>query len=203
MSKKKKKSEFWGKFSMDSGVLRVVRGGSEVKAPPLAARPKPAGWCGSFLMACRNKKQQEATNAGRLGAGLFSVCLETRWLGHFSGFYVPEPYCTCLHARSPCFSITLFSLSPTHSLTIAVTQTHTYALFTCVCLFLYHRVSLSSVCVFSHTQRLSLARSLTISLSHTHTLSLFLSWSLLLQLPGNTRSSKLSAIRFYPGPSNR
>ena len=159
---------------MDSGVLRVVRGGSEVKAPPLAARPKPAGWCGSFLMVCRNKKQQEATNAGRLGAGLFSVCLETRWLGHFGGFYVPEPYCTCLHARPPCFSITLFSLSPTHSLTIAVTQTHTYALFTCVCLFLYHRVSLECVCVLTHTKTLSRALFDYLSFAHTHTLSLSL-----------------------------
>jgi len=32
-------------------------------------------------------------NAGRLGAGFISVCLETGWLGHFGGFYVPEPYC--------------------------------------------------------------------------------------------------------------
>jgi len=31
-------------------------------------------------------------NAGRLGAGFISVCLKTRWLGHFGGFYVPEPY---------------------------------------------------------------------------------------------------------------
>ena len=33
-------------------------------------------------------------NAGRLGAGFISVCIETRWLGHFGGFYVLEPYCT-------------------------------------------------------------------------------------------------------------
>jgi len=40
-----------------------------------------------------NKKQQETTNADRLGAGFISVCLETRWLGPFGGFYVPGPYC--------------------------------------------------------------------------------------------------------------
>ena len=33
-------------------------------------------------------------NAGRLGAGFISVCLETRWLCHLGGFYVPECYCT-------------------------------------------------------------------------------------------------------------
>jgi len=43
------------------------------------------GW--QPLMVDRN-------NAGRLGAGFISVCLETRWLGHFGGFYVPEPYCS-------------------------------------------------------------------------------------------------------------
>ena len=32
---------FWGKFRMYSGVVRVARGGSGVKAPPLAARPVP------------------------------------------------------------------------------------------------------------------------------------------------------------------
>jgi len=40
------------------------------------------GWGGSFLMVYRN-------NAGRLGACFISVCLETRWLGHFGGLYVP------------------------------------------------------------------------------------------------------------------
>ena len=32
-------------------------------------------------------------NAGRLGAGFISVCLETRWLGQKRGFYVPERPC--------------------------------------------------------------------------------------------------------------
>jgi len=73
---------FLDKFRINSGVLRVARGGSGAKAPPLAARPKLAGWCGSFLMVYRN-------NAGRLGAGFISVCLETRWLSCFGGFYVP------------------------------------------------------------------------------------------------------------------
>jgi len=36
----------------------------------------------------------DRNNAGRLGAGFISVCLETRWLGHFGVFYVPEPPCT-------------------------------------------------------------------------------------------------------------
>ena len=35
-------------------------------------------------------------NAGRLGAVLLSVCLETRWLGHLGGFHVPGCYCTLL-----------------------------------------------------------------------------------------------------------
>ena len=43
---------------------------------------------GTFLMVYRN-------NAGRLGSGFISECLETRWLGHLGGFYVPErPYIT-------------------------------------------------------------------------------------------------------------
>jgi len=33
-------------------------------------------------------------NAGRLGFGFISVCLETRWLGPNSGFYAPERPCT-------------------------------------------------------------------------------------------------------------
>ena len=73
---------------MSYGWLRVARGGSGAKAPPLAARPKLAGWGGSFLMVDRN-------NAGRLGAGFISVCSETCWLGHSGGFYVPEPLCAC------------------------------------------------------------------------------------------------------------
>jgi len=44
-------------------------------------------WLGdSFLMAYRN-------NTGRLGSGFISVCLETRWLGHLGGCYVPERLC--------------------------------------------------------------------------------------------------------------
>jgi len=41
---------------------------------------------GSFLMVYRN-------NAGRLGSGFISVCLETCWPGHLGGFYVPERPC--------------------------------------------------------------------------------------------------------------
>jgi len=41
---------------------------------------------GSFSMVYRN-------NTGRLGSGLISVCLETRWLCQKSGFYVPEQPC--------------------------------------------------------------------------------------------------------------
>jgi len=73
---------FFNKFRINSGVLKVARGGCGAKAPPLAARPKLAGWGGSFLMVYRN-------NAGRLGAGIISVCLETRWLGQKRGLYVP------------------------------------------------------------------------------------------------------------------
>ena len=45
------------------------------------------GLRGSFLMVYRN-------NAGRLGSGFISVCLETRWLGPKSGLYVPERPCS-------------------------------------------------------------------------------------------------------------
>jgi len=38
-------------------------------------------------------------NAGRLGAGFISVCLETRWLGHFGGFYVPGRPCNRSHTK--------------------------------------------------------------------------------------------------------
>jgi len=39
LGKIRKNRIFWGKFRMSSGVLRVARGGSGAKAPPLAARP--------------------------------------------------------------------------------------------------------------------------------------------------------------------
>jgi len=42
---------------------------------------------GSFLMVYRN-------NVGRLGSGFISVCLQIRWLGPKSGFYVPDQYCS-------------------------------------------------------------------------------------------------------------
>jgi len=35
-------------------------------------------------------------NAGKLGAGFISVCLETRWPGHLGGFHVPGCYCRVL-----------------------------------------------------------------------------------------------------------
>ena len=44
---------------------------------------------GSFLMVYRN-------NTRRLGSGIISVCLETRWLGHLRGFYVPGRPCSGL-----------------------------------------------------------------------------------------------------------
>jgi len=50
-------------------------------------------WLGdSFLMVYRN-------NAGRLGSGFKSVCLETRWLGQKSDFYVPERPCSRFGSR--------------------------------------------------------------------------------------------------------
>jgi len=58
-----------------SGPTPVARGGCRAKAPPLAARPK------------------QRSAAGRLGSGFISVCLETRWLGQKSSFYVPQRYC--------------------------------------------------------------------------------------------------------------
>ena len=47
---------------------------------------------GSFLMVYRN-------NAGRLGSGFISVCLETRWLGQKNGFFVPERPCSVLRLQ--------------------------------------------------------------------------------------------------------
>jgi len=43
----KKKSVLLEKFRVNSGVLRVARS-SGAKAPPLAARPKLAGWVAVF-----------------------------------------------------------------------------------------------------------------------------------------------------------
>jgi len=65
---------FLGKFRINSGVLRVARGGSGAKAPPLAAPPKLAGRVAvsSWFI--------ETTLAGWVLA-FISVCLETRWLG--------------------------------------------------------------------------------------------------------------------------
>jgi len=40
MSNFRKKTSFWEKIRMDSGVVRVARGGSGAKAPLLAARPE-------------------------------------------------------------------------------------------------------------------------------------------------------------------
>ena len=51
---------------------------------------------GSSLMVYRN-------NAGRLGSGFISVCLETRWLGQKSGFYVPDQYCSVDRPCQPSF----------------------------------------------------------------------------------------------------
>jgi len=50
---------------------------------------------GNFLMVYRN-------NAGRLGSGFISVCLETRWLGPKSGFYVPERPCNKQNKTGSC-----------------------------------------------------------------------------------------------------
>jgi len=41
----------------------------------------------------------DRNNAGRLSAGFISVCLETRWLGDFGGFYVPEPPCISMDQK--------------------------------------------------------------------------------------------------------
>ena len=62
-------------------------------------------WLGdSFLMVYRNI-------TGRLGSGFISVCLENRWLGQKSGFYVPER--PCIPNSFFCFtaiSLTVFNL---------------------------------------------------------------------------------------------
>ena len=55
---------------------------------------------GSFLIVYRN-------NAGRLGSGFISVCLETRWLGQKSGFYMPERPCS-----QPKFLTKIWTLFP-------------------------------------------------------------------------------------------
>jgi len=46
-------------------------------------------------------------NAGRLGAGFISVCLETRWLGQKRGPYVPDCYCSVR-----CFVLSRVDLHP-------------------------------------------------------------------------------------------
>jgi len=43
----------------------------------------------------------DRNKAGRLGAVFIGVCLETRWLGHFGGFYVLEPYCSIPAVADP------------------------------------------------------------------------------------------------------
>jgi len=45
-------------------------------------------------------------NAGRLGAGFISACLETRWLGQNRGFYEPKPYCMQFEIVAICTSMT-------------------------------------------------------------------------------------------------
>ena len=57
------------------------------KSPSACCAPETRWLGGSFLLVYRN-------NAGRLGSGFISACLETRWLGHLGGFYVPERPCT-------------------------------------------------------------------------------------------------------------
>jgi len=46
--------------------------------------------CGARRPICLPRARN---NAGRLGSVFISVCLETRWLGQKSGFYVPERPC--------------------------------------------------------------------------------------------------------------
>jgi len=81
-----KKSGFWGSVRMDSGWLRVARGGSACRTPRVVQ--KLAGWGVRFLMVYKN-------NASRLGScpGFINVCLETRLLGQNGGFCVPEWSC--------------------------------------------------------------------------------------------------------------
>jgi len=67
--------------------MRVARGGSGAKAPPLAARPKLAGLGGRFLMIYRN-------NTGRLGACFINV-LKNTLARSFRWFYVPGLPCKC------------------------------------------------------------------------------------------------------------
>jgi len=54
-------------------------------------------------------------NAGRLGAGFISVCLETRLLGQKRGFYVPERPFKALSNSGACWQIEHTSMwsSPT------------------------------------------------------------------------------------------
>jgi len=52
-------------------------------------------------------------NAGRLGAGFISVCLETRWLGQKHGFYVPEWLCN-LSSIQVCWCYVFFFLVQTN-----------------------------------------------------------------------------------------
>jgi len=42
----------------------------------------------------------DRNNAGRLGAGVISVCFKTRWLGQKRDFHVPEFYCSRIHLQN-------------------------------------------------------------------------------------------------------
>jgi len=64
---------------MDSGWLRVARG--SLPRAPGGVETRWMGWQARFL---------NGFNAGKRGAVFISVYLETRWLGHKRGFYVPE-----------------------------------------------------------------------------------------------------------------
>jgi len=54
----------------------------------------------------------DRNNTKRLGSGFISsVCLETRWLGHLGGFYVPER--PCIH-KYKYMSIYIYVLTHLH-----------------------------------------------------------------------------------------
>jgi len=71
----------------------IHRGGQHYQVKVSTGSEETRWLGGSFLMVYRN-------NAGRLGSSFISVCLESRWLGPKSGFYVPERSCKTNHTAT-------------------------------------------------------------------------------------------------------
>jgi len=118
----------------------------------------------------------DTNNAGRLGAGFISVCLETRWLGHFGGFYVPEPTIYLPLSRPFFLFLSPFPLRLFDSLSLSLALTLARSLF--LSLSLSPPPSLARACCLSSFLSLCLSFSpsfVFLCLSLTQSLNPFLS----------------------------